>query len=271
MAVSIFDFRSYKGYLQAWLQDQPKAGHGQRSRMAEVIGTQTGFITQVLGGAAHFSPEQIFALSRMLGHGPEEIQFFQLLLQIERAGAHEFRRHLEGQLEKILGERKTLTKRLKSQEFPSEVDENKYFSSWLYACLHVMTTCQRFQKSRAEMAKALNLPSETVTEAVQFLIRTGLVVEEKGLLKTGHMRLHLGTDSPYLAHHHRNWNLLSLQKVLTDYKRDLHYSSVVSLSAKDLEKVREIFMRAIEDGKKVVRESEGEKIAVATLNFFEVC
>ena len=53
-------------------------------------------------------------------------------------------------------------------------------------------------------------------------------------------------------------------------QKDLHYSSVTTLSRKDLDIVKEIFMRAIEDSKKIVRLSEGEKVCVTTLNFFEI-
>lgn len=270
MSITVYEFRSYKEYLNAWLEAQPKAGHGLRRKMAEVIGTQTGFITQVLSGSAHFSPEQVFSLSEMLGLGPEESQFLQLILQLERAGSVDYRRHVEKQIAKILDERKKLSQRLKSQDFPSDLDQSRYFSSWFYACLHVMTTCERFQASQAAMAESLGMPLAIISEAVEFLIHAGLIKEEKGRLVSGHARVHLGTDSPFLINHHRNWNLLALQKMSTDLRKDLHYSSVTTMSRKDLEVVKEIFMRAIEDSKKIVRVSEGEKVCVTTLNFFEI-
>lgn len=272
MSPVVYEFESYKEYLHAWLEAQPKAGHGFRRRMAEAIGTQTGFITQVLGGTAHFSPEQALALADLLGHSNEELQFFLLLLQKERAGTPAYRRHVEGQMNKMREERQTLAKRLKVKSFPSEVDQSLYFSSWIYACVHVMVTCVRFQNSRQEIAEALRLPVAQISAVLEFLIRTGLVRETANGFEVGEARVHLGTESPYLRRHHANWNLLALQKILSEaLDRDLQYSSVISLSSEDVPRVREIFTRAIEEAKAIVRESNGEKIYASTVNLFEIC
>ncbi|MGZ3772473.1 MAG: DUF4423 domain-containing protein, partial [Bdellovibrio sp.] len=187
------------------------------------------------------------------------------------AGSIDYQKHIQKQMRKVVDERKVLSQRLKSQNFPSETDQHRYFSSWVYACLHVMTTCERFQISRQAMAEALGLSLESVSEKIEFLIHAGLIKEEKGKLVTGNARLHLGTDSPYLQDHHRNWNWLAMQKISTDITKDLHYSSVISLASKDYDKVKEIFMRAIEESKKIIKDSEGEKIFTTTLHFFEVC
>jgi len=134
-----------------------------------------------------------------------------------------------------------------------------------------MTTCERFQSSKVDMAEALGLPLEMISEILEFLIHAGLVREENGRYVTGSARLHLGTDSPYLSQHHRNWNLKAVDKLGRDVKTGLHYSSVVTLTPEDIEHVKETFMQAIEKSKKIVRESKGEKVSSITLNFFEIC
>jgi uncharacterized protein (TIGR02147 family) len=269
--LNIFEFDSYKEFLRSWLQEQPNAGHGLRSRMAEAIGTQTGFITQVLTGSAHFSPEQVFGLAELFGQSPVEIQFLQLLLSYERAGTVSYRKHLAAQIEKVRTERNDLRKRLKVESFPSEIDQGMYFSSWLYACVHVMATCERFQNSRAAMAEALHLSLAQINEILEFLFRTGLVEETPNGLRVGNSRVHLGTDSPFLRRHHTNLNLLSLQNILNQpLDQNLQYSSLVSLSKDDVQKVREIFLKSIQESKGIVRDSEGDTVFATTINFFKV-
>ncbi len=246
MEIVIFSFKSYKAYILAWLEAQPSRGRGLRKRIAETIGTQTGFVTQVLSGQAQFGQDQIFRLSKMMGHNLEEMQFFQLLLQHERAADKEFKAYLEGRLMKAAEANSTLSARLKTQPLSSAVDQSRYFSSWLYACIHVMTTCDRFRGSKAKMAEALKISEQQVSEVINFLTKAGLIGLKNGRYMAGKSRLHLGTDSEYLGHHHRNWNLISMQQVLTNYKTGLHYSSVASLSESDLEKVKEIFIRAMQ-------------------------
>lgn len=271
MSPVVFDFESYKTYLRAWLRAQPKEGHGFRRRMSLAIGTQTGFVTQVLSGPAHFSAEQIVALKDVLGLSVDEQSFLLLLLQKERAGTKNYRDHVDGQIAKVREDRKKLSVRLKATEFPSDVDQNLYFSSWIYSAIHVMITIRDYQNSALKMAEALKIPLTQVNEVLEFLVRTGLVQTTPKGYQTGTARVHLGTDSPYLRRHHTNWNLQALQDILTQrLDQDLHYSSVVSLSKDDVPKVREIFTRALEDAKAIVRDSEGEKLYATTLNFFAV-
>jgi uncharacterized protein (TIGR02147 family) len=264
MVPSVFEFNSYKEYLNAWLKAQPKGGHGLRKRIAETIGTQTGFVTQVLSGSAHFSSEQILAISEMQGLNPLELQFLLLLLQWERAGTQSYKHYVERQIQKQREDNHNLSNRLREPKMPSEVDQGTYFSSWIYACIHVMTTCERFHNSPQTIAEALGLPISQVKEVLEFLLRSGLM--------KGEARLHLGTDSPFLRRHHTNMNLLAMQNILSkSIQEDLHYSSIVSVSAADVDRIREIFTRSIQESKAVVKRSKGEKVYSTTLNFFKVC
>ncbi len=267
----VFDFSGYKAYLNAWLKAQPKAGHGKRRLFAEAIGTQTGFITQVLSGAAHFSSEQCLALKEILGLSVEEADFLLLLHAKERAGTKSYREHLEARINKTLTDRQKLAHRFAEAPVPSELDHGTYFSTWIYAGVHVAVTCVELRDSPTAIAEHLGLKLSVVNEALEFLLRTGLIERTKKGYQTGSARLHLGTDSPFLRRHHLNWNLLAVQALQErPLDRDLHYSSVVSLSEEDIPRVREVFTRALEEAKKIVRDSEGEKLFATTLNFLSL-
>ena len=266
----VFEFENYKNFVNAWLSAQPKKGHGLRRKMAEAIHTQTGYITQVLSGSAHFSAEQGLRLANFFGLPPEEREFFLLLLQLDRAGTSDYREFISSQIKKAREDRRNLSKRFKAKTFPSDKDQSRYFSSWLYACIHVMVTCERFQSSRRTIASALGIPITRATEIIDFLVQSGFIREQGGKLVAGEARAHLGTDSPFLSRHHLNWNLLALQKILTDPTTNLHYSSVVSLSKADVDAFREIFTRALDRSNKIVADSPGEQVFAFTLNFFPV-
>jgi hypothetical protein len=46
---------------------------------------------------------------------------------------------------------------------------------------------------------------------LQFLIQSGLVIEEAGKLRTGEFRIHLGNDSPMVFRSHSNWRMQAIQ------------------------------------------------------------
>lgn len=264
---SVFEATSYRGFLEAWLEAQPQRGRGLRSRMAEVIGTQTGFITQVFQGAAEFSLEQGLKLAVWIGLDEGAKEFFLLLLQRDRAGTPELETHFQGLMTRILEKRRDLSQRLDVKTAPSELDQATYFSSWIYAAVHVALTCENLGTAEA-IATHLALPLPQVRKALEFLSGAGLAAEKQGRLETGEARMHLGTASPHLLKHHLNWNLRAIRAVEADLSAGLHYSSVVSLSAEDQMKIREIFTEALDRSKKIVRDSPGESVCGITLNVF---
>lgn len=264
---SVFEAKSYRGYLEAWLESQPQRGRGLRSRMAEVIGTQTGFITQVFQGAAEFSLEQGLKIAHWIGLDGVTKEFFLLLLQRDRAGTPELRAHFQTLMARILESRRDLSQRLDVKTAPSELDQATYFSSWVYAAVHVALTCEGLD-SAERIADHLRLPLAVVRKALEFLLQAGLATEDGGRLRTGEARMHLGTTSPHLLKHHLNWNLRAMHALEADLAGGLHYSSVVSLSKDDIEKLRELLTEALNRSKKIIRDSPGEEVCGLTVNLF---
>ncbi len=76
---SVFQAKSYKAHLLEVIAAAPSEGRGLRKQLAGHIGCQVGYITQVLGGDSHFSPEQGEAAARFFHFTPKETEYFLLL------------------------------------------------------------------------------------------------------------------------------------------------------------------------------------------------
>ncbi len=116
MAKSVFDYKNYKLFIIDWIDKHSDQKKGLRKSLAEAIGCQTPYITHVLTGEYHFSPEQAEACARWLGLSINESEYFFLLVLRQRAGTQSLIKMLERQIEEKLTEENGLKKRLKIRE-----------------------------------------------------------------------------------------------------------------------------------------------------------
>jgi len=120
------------------------------------------------------------------------------------------------------------------------------------------------------IAEALAIPPQKVAEVVRFLISTGLIVEKIGRLAMGPASIHLGSDSSMISKHHTNWRMRAIQSLDVPRAIDLHYSSVVSLAASDVPRVRAALVRALEEVRAIVKPSPEEEVYAYSLDLFRM-
>src|SRR3712207_9531193 len=65
-------------------------------------------------------------------------------------------------------------------------------------------------------------------------------------LTIGKARIHLGADSPLIGQHHVHWRMRAMRAIESDPQGGLHYSSVVSISRRDIERLRERLIALID-------------------------
>jgi uncharacterized protein (TIGR02147 family) len=268
MMKQVFEFRSYKPYLSGLL-GQKGQKTGRRSEAARHMGCQTAYLSQVLNGDAHLSLEQAFSMNEFLGHDEEQGEFFLLLVQKERAGTSDLKKYFTEKLEKLAERRLVIKNRLKDQETLSVSDQAVYYSSWYYACIHVMVTIPGLQ-DKESIAKHLNLPLTTIAGALEFLVSRGLVIEEGARYKMGPRHVHLGHDALFIAKHHTNWRTRALVAIDHVKKDDLHYSMVGTISRADARKIKERVVELIQENMKTFAPSKEECVFVSAFDFFEI-
>lgn len=264
---SLFDHQDYKSYLNQRLDADP-SGRGARSALARAIRCQTAYVSSVLRGSAHFTPEQGEAINEHLGHSELESDYFLLLLQQSRAGTESLKRRLKKQMERIEESRFDLRRRLSVGQALTKEDQATYYSEWHYAAIHTLVSIPEFSGVQ-KIAERLSLEPSLVADAVDFLLRTGLMEKTKAGLKIGKAHIHLGADSPLIAKHHLNWRLQAMQR-LGARSEGLHYSSVVTLSEKDSLRLKEMMVGFIQSAKAVIKESKEEQLRCFSLDFFRV-
>jgi uncharacterized protein (TIGR02147 family) len=270
MKDTLFGYQDYKRYLNDRLDDPVSSGgRGARARLARATRCQTPYVAQVLRGSAHFSLEQAESINGFFGHSEAEGDFFLLLLQFCRATSPTLRARLKRQLQNLKEQNLNLKNRFANHPMITDQAQAIYYSSWIYGAIHALASIPGFQNVES-IALGLKLAPPIVGNAVDFLLACGIFEKKQNQLKIGKWRLHLANDSPWIAQHHLNWRLRAMQSIeKTRAKDGLHYSSVVSVSEADAEKIHELLIQSLQTVREIVRASPEEKLRSFCVDWFE--
>jgi uncharacterized protein (TIGR02147 family) len=247
----------------------PREGHGVRSQLAQAMGCQLAYLSQVLKGEAHLSLEQAEAANRFLGHGRDESNFFFLLIQLARAGTPALREHLREEMKLAQEKWLSLHDRLEIKKALSAEDQAIYYGAWYYAAIHVALSIPELQTKEALSAR-FALPLTRVSQVLDFLLSSGLAVRDHGRFKIGNSRIHLDKGSPLIIQHHTHWRVRSLLAFEHEESDELHYSSVITLSRKDIARIKGILVQAIKESDVLMRQSKEEEICGLAMDLFRL-
>lgn len=266
---NVFSYKDYKTYLKGIEKSRKAYERGFRSKLAEVLGCQSGYISHVLNGSAHLSLEQSMKAAQFLGLSTKERKYLLLLVEHARAGTHELKSHFENELKLLKDEHLNLKSHVGTSSILSEVDQSTYYSSWLYLAVHVVCSLPGYSNAKA-IAQALRLSEGAVGQVLLFLVRTGIVKEAKGILKPGLTQIHLNRESPLIRQHHTNCRVAAIQSLMNEDKEDVHYSTVSTLSKDDAEKLRVDMVKLIEHYVSVIKPSKDEVMYGFNLDFYSL-
>jgi uncharacterized protein (TIGR02147 family) len=266
---SVFEFDSYKEFLLAVEHNRAALERGFRTRLAESLGCQNAYVSNVLNKDAHFSLEQGLKICGFLALAGDERKFLLTLIEHARAGTPELRAHFAEELSAMRTKRLNLKDRVGAAFSLSAEAQSVYYSHWTYAAIHMLTTLPD-RRDLNGIADALRLPVETVRHALLFLTSVGLVQEKGGRLTAGQSQVHLGRESHQILQHHTNWRLAAIESLMQVAVNDVHYSTVSTLSAADAEKLKARFAKEIEHYVKTVRASPEETLYGFNLDFYSL-
>jgi uncharacterized protein (TIGR02147 family) len=267
MEKAVFEFSDYKAYLREF------AGVGQRRglrlKLAAAAQCQPTYVSLVLNGDSDFSLEQAELVSEFLGHSKEERHYFLLLVQKGRAGTRMLEAYFQEQLDAIRKQRMNVQHRLGAAHTMTDVEQARYYSSWIYVAVHIALSIPELQ-DRQRLSRFLQVPVAKVSEVIEFLLRCGLLVEENGHYVFGPTQIRLGSDSPQVIKHHTNWRTRAVESLERETDRDLHYSGVYSIARADAYRIKDQLLEDVKRCQKAMRASGTEELYCFNLDFFSL-
>lgn len=267
---SIFTFQNYKDFLKRKLKSTKGLVTGYQSQLAEAAGIQSSNLSNILNHEkSQLNLDQAILMAEFMGLSDLETEYFLNLVSLARAQSQPLKKRLT---EKLLSTRKTVSKfesKYQSKDQFSDSDRAIYYSNWYYQAIHIVSGIEGFQELESLIAR-LGIPQKRAVEARDFLLKTGLCTQNKGLRPSvGNTRL--DPDSPFMANHLRNWREQAIQRqARMNPAHEISYSGNYSLSKKDAEIVRKRCAQFIEELRERVTPSKSEEAYFLNLDWIKI-
>lgn len=273
--MNIFIHDDYKEFVTAILDGSSSyGGRGGRKRLAVALNSHLPYITQVLKGEAEFSLEQAQSLCDYFHLSENESEYFMTLVEIARSSNSRLKSRYKKRIEKLKSQSRILSDRLdKTSNLDTEKETHleKYYSSWLHGAVHAGFSIPKYESSPALLAKDLGISIKVLNRVIDDLMREGIILSDESLnVRLTNKSLHLRSESRKIVQHHLNWRTKCSELIQRGDVDGVNYSSVISVSIKDAEKLQEKIIEFIKECKIIIKDSREENICTFCLDFMRI-
>lgn len=262
----IFGYSTYKSVMKAYLR---KAGQrGALSRAAEALQCQRSFLSRIMNSEMQLTPDLAYKLCMHWRLSLAEREYFQTLVEIERAGDPSYRTYLREKIKAMKEAHESLTDRSKRPP-PTGSHDTLYFSGWHWTAIHFLTSIREFQSSDT-IAARLHLPKAFVIDCLEQLKSWGFVDKIGNNWEYKGGEYHLPKDSPLVILHHQNWRQKAVMDSQAMHADSIHFSSVHTVSRANLPILRERLLKFISETNDLLKSSPEEDCVVLLCDLFKL-
>jgi uncharacterized protein (TIGR02147 family) len=242
---------------------------GVISELALAAKCQRSYLSLVIHGSVHLTPDHAFGLCDYWNLSEPETECFMTLLELARSGSAAYRKHLESKLRAQKRENEDVAKKLNRPRLVAEEKENTYYSAWFWSAIHILVSIPEYQTVSA-ISERLQLPRSVVQETLKVLEGYKLIRADGGRWKFGSSELHLPKGSQLAILHHSNWRQRGLLDAQLRTENSVHFTVVQSLSHNVYEKIRSSLLRFIADSSRLAGPSKEEELVCMSYDLFRV-
>jgi len=263
---NLFEINDFREYVQNWVKTH---GRGEYRKIAIALSMHSTLVSQVFRGRKCLTEEQASKLCSYMNLSALETDYFLKLVQIERAGSEHLRSVFQRHLLEIRALAIEVKSRVPASKALSERDRALFYSNWQYSVVRLLTSIDEFQTASA-IARRLNISVSRAQMILEFLVSRGLCREEKGRFIRSEKNTHVEAGSPLSIRHHQNWRAKSFELHEKMTVEDLAFTAPISISSKDIPKVRKILLEAIAEISKLVEASSPEEITYLGIDWLRI-
>lgn len=220
--MNIILYNDYLSYLHDYFKKN-KGLRGLHSQISQSTGIHPSYLSRVLHGTIHLTPDQAAGFCEYWNFNQDETQYFLNLVNFARAGTPALKRILEKELQLIRLRFDELGNRLPAEKIIPQ-NESIYYSSWYFSAIHILITIPNYQTESA-IAEKLNLPRTQVKRILEILKDLDLIQKNQGRWISKKSNIHLSNDSWISSINHTNWRLKMAEQIQFRNSSNLHYTA----------------------------------------------
>jgi uncharacterized protein (TIGR02147 family) len=260
----VFEFTNYRrGFNRLFKNHKRLMGaRWSLSKLANAVGIQASYLTNVAKERAHFSSDQIFMICDQLGFSENESHFLNTLMQYERAMHPGFKKQLGTELARIRNENVRAEKVIETQENPlPEIDRAKYYLDPMIELLHMYLSIDHAPVEIAKIASVWQLPEQKVSDIISFLQSSGLIKLAGSKWKVESIHQHLSRDS-FLAQPQQMLKRMKAIEVIQKHSKGKVYSYIGTMTASEetRQQIQIRFLNFLKECDLLIRESQPKEI-----------
>lgn len=255
--LDLFHENDFRSYIQKKLKTE-SFGRGGKSRLAQHLGCQPSFISQVLKGVNTLSLEQAFKMNIFLGHSDLEKSYFMTLVEADKAGSLELQRYYVQKLELIREQAKLIENRITHDEI-SESETIQYYNNWNHVRIHHLANIPKYRQLTS-LKEKLNIPEAEFKKCLDFLLEKKLLVLEGDHLTMGFKKLYIKKNSPVVNLAHINARLQNIHNLKNAGVDSLNFGANLTISEKNYKVFRNKLVLLLEELYTLVEEDEPERM-----------
>jgi len=265
----MFEFEDYKLYVLQWIEGKGSEKRGEFQRIAQALKVHPTLVSHIFRGEKNLSLEQASRLCRYLGLSQLETDYFLLLVQRAKSGSLELTQVFDRQIEELRKRSKTLAHRVTRDTILTDEDKATFYSNWYYSGIRLLTSIPKYQ-TKAAIEENFQLPMSLISDALEFLTRTGLCRYDGRHYSMGPALTHLESSSKWVSRHHVNWRLKAIEQQSQMTEEDLMFSGPLTLSKKDAAQFRETLLQLIQELGQLAKASKEEELRCFNLDWVKI-
>lgn len=265
---TVFDVKTHLEYLHECLRPQPN-GRGLKKRLAEYLNIQPAFLSQILSGRYDLTLEQADATNLFFDHSPDESDFFILLVNRDRASTPSLRKYFDVKVQNVLRKRLEFVERVGKKHEVSQEAQNIYYSSWIYAAIHIGSAIPEFC-TQTGIAKALGLPLDLTGKTLDFLVANRLLKKDGNRYEITDHWIRIERASPHIIKHHSHWRAKAIQNLELQNEEELHFSGVYAIDKKAMLKIKDQTLTFIKQQMRDIEPATEERLVVFNIDWFSL-
>lgn len=268
--MTIFFYLDYREYLKDLISGLPKSGRGAISKIALQLGVHSTLFSMVLSGQRELTMDQAFDLSQYLRLSEAEADYLSLLVQYNRAGKTTHKSLLRKKILSAQQESRKVSKQFEHDKVLSENDRSIFYSSWQYSAIRLFLDTKSQGYAPEEVAERFQISRPKALSILEFLSKTGLAVQSRGLFKMGPQLTFLEQGSPHLLKHHSNWRVKAIQSTDELSDEEMIFTCPMTLSKQDFLIIRDKLNEFVKELSPRIKASKSEEVACLNIDLFIV-